>query len=156
MISLRVNKKRTSWDQSWETFVQQEFRNKAGNIDLELSFYRIAPDHVCRVCVEHAVALHLDPRPLIHFSIEGGSEVHQPCEGEYFDFRRANHHEMRFPDANAVGQLAQRLLNHGLERFPISDGDAKAFARSRITANDPEWVAFRSAEPRRATKWGLT
>lgn len=153
-VRLRVLKRRTSLEASFEEFFKAEFSDKHGRPDVNLSVFDIQVDGLVRTHAEYVVSL-LNP-PL---KTRGGLSLNG-CEGDcdatpsttdafLFEHTNTRHVEMRFLRESEVRVLAEQLYRERIERERSSSArEVVDYGCGRLRAEDEEWVRACEAKPR--------
>ena len=150
---VRMAKRRTAWESaSTDELIQAEFLDRHGGLDLRPSVYvfeahdvQAKHELVVRLRAEHAVSLMKSPNAAgPHVDFEGVTPRPPEFSEGTTRFSLANrvHHEVVLDDqaelhamlSAARADLANRLL-------PVSRDEVLDYARARLAAEDPEWVA---------------
>lgn len=147
---LRVAKRLASWEDDLPVSEIQkyEFRDRdTGGPDLRPSVYEIDDhtDDVCRTCAEHIAAVPLDPaREALGISSDApGYPVVVNDGSPKFEFIKTHHREVELPDEAALTAFIARLKTRivGAMTRTATKASIIAYARARVVARDPEWLA---------------
>jgi hypothetical protein len=147
MRLVRFAKRRTAWEStSADDVCAIEFRDPQGKFDLRPSVYKIAEEEITRCYAEHAAAIPIDPprTALAVFSETcAGERVRDEPGADAFAFIRERHREVDVADETGLKAFVECLLralpSAGSE---VKQKDLIAYARARIAAADPEWLAI--------------
>lgn len=166
-VVLRLGKRRTSWEKSDPREIAAlEFSSREGGLDHRPSVYVLQPSLdsevrplATRVRAEHQVSFMSPPDPsgTAEHDLEGlPGALPVSCPGKTkFSFANTVHAELHLQDDEAVFHLVEQLLAQRTARVvALSQSDTMSYVRSRLAADDPEWVAAINGLPRdKAPRW---
>jgi hypothetical protein len=153
-ILLRIHRRSTSWEpENVQHVFDVEFCTNH-EPELHLSVYEIEDQRtvIVRTCAEHH-ASRLDPpvRPRNHLDVSGlstGDPIATPGDSR-FAFTREAHREIRFADRAALWRFVEQLLLDVPDRVrSVTTADARAYIKSCVEAQDPEWLALCQSKPK--------
>lgn len=149
-VLLRLARRLASWegDLPASEIQKYEFRDRdTGGADLRPSVYEIDDhaDDVRRTCAEHIAAVPLDPaRAVLGIACDGpGYPIAVNDGSPKFEFIKTHHREVELPDAAALTAFITLLKTRisGAMTRSATKAAVIAYARARVEARDPEWLA---------------
>lgn len=161
---LKFAKRKAAWEDiannkmSIDEFQKTEFRNRDGGPDLRLSVYETEPDHPTsvRAYAEHAAGAPIDP-PKATIAVDTSglwSALEKTPGNPKFSFIKDRHRELVLNDENNLKQLIKDLLLAiSSRREALTKNEVVAYARSRIVANDTEWLAVAHSTEGQEKEW---
>lgn len=153
-ILVRLLKRKTSLEiDDIEEVCRTEFKRQDGDVDLNVSTYRIADtgEPLLQMQSEHAASL-LSPPCRHHSGLDvggcGGDEV--ITEGDTaFAFTRNAHRELLFRrEEELLLFVAGWLADRRSRKRTVERESVRRYVRERLTTGDEEWVRCCDARPK--------
>lgn len=153
-VRLRVLKRRTSLEESFDDFFDCELRNKGGGADLNLSVFDVDAAELVRTHAEFVVSL-LRPDPkkmrggLCLIGCDGDCDATpSPADGIAFSYARDNHLELRFLRENELRAFAEQLFaRRSVRERSAQFQDVVVYGQQQLATGDKEWRAACEAKP---------
>lgn len=153
-LRLRVLKRHTSMEVSFEEFFKAEMFDRDGRPDVNLSVFDIQVEGIVRTHAEYVVSVLTPP-----CKKRGGLSL-DACEGDFdatpspaklmlFDHAKTRHVELRFLRESEVRELAEQLHRELAARErSASAREVAEYARGRLSAGDQEWARACEVKPK--------
>jgi hypothetical protein len=153
-VLVRLLKRKTSIELDASSFVQTEFTQSDGSLDLSLSVYQLdalSDEPLVCICAEHTAGNELNPQARACGNLAETSDwtlVESPTQNKLFNFKFSTeaHHEMKFTDEDALKQFANQLVlwlreknEDVIKSQNISKKRVTGYAYQKYLAEDFEW-----------------
>lgn len=151
MLALRVGRRRTTWESNEiDKIIRTEFWGDNGEVDLEISVYRVEQTDVLRTVAEHCAGLGVTTRGFPNLNLEAGRLLDETPGETGFSFTVAAHRDLRFASEGELREfLSKAIIPEATQRtHKVERSQMVAYARDRAAAGDPEWVSFFERNPR--------
>jgi hypothetical protein len=146
---VRLLKRKTSLEQdSLSSFLDVEFRNKDGSLDLNLSVYRLEKltgEPLIRTCAEHTAGNNLNPQTRACLNVaetSGWSLESSPTQNALFNFSFSSdiHHEIKFDNETTLQSFFSQLMPTLQSRHQnVSVQEMTLYAYQKYMLEDVEW-----------------